>query len=115
MGSEFLFITNQPLKDSTFYFMEDNNIPGTAKRFILLFRGMSVGGGGQRIHSYKEQVKVMQKKGMNIEKFKKYLTAHQYGLPPHGGFTISLERLIMQLLKLQNIRDACLFPPVPPK
>lgn len=114
-GSEFLFVTNQPLTESTFYFMEDSDNPGTAKRFILLFRGMAIGGGGQRIHNHAEQLKIMEQRGINAINFEKYLTAHKWGLPPHGGFTISLERFVMQLLGLQHIKGATLFPPLPPK
>jgi len=108
--SDFLFITNNPIKDSAFYFMEDPEMPGTVKNWLLLFKGIGIGGGGQRIHKHKEQKQKMKNLGMDINDFNEYLTAHCYGLPPHGGFTISIERFIMQLLNLKNIKDACLFP-----
>jgi len=108
--SNFLFITNNPVKDSAFYFMEDPEMSGTVKNWLLLFNGLGVGGGGQRIHSYKEQRRKMENLGMDVKDFDEYLTAHRYGLPPHGGFTISIERFVMQLLGLKNIKEACLFP-----
>ena len=81
-----------------------------AESFDLLFRGLEITTGGQRIHDYNEQVAKMEKFGMNPDDLKVYLDIHKYGMPPHGGLGIGLERLVMKLLGLQNIREASLFP-----
>jgi nondiscriminating aspartyl-tRNA synthetase len=71
---------------------------------------MEVTTGGQRIHDYDMQVDKMKRLGMNISDFESYLMAHKYGLPPHGGFGLGLERLTMKLLNLPNVRYTCMFP-----
>ena len=78
--------------------------------FDLLFRGMEVTTGGQRIHDYQMQVAKMNRLGMDVEAFAGDLMAHKYGLPPHGGFGIGLERLTAKLLGFDNVRRATLFP-----
>lgn len=78
--------------------------------FDLLFRGLEVTTGGQRIHSYSEQASKMKSRGMNIDAFKSYLMAHKYGLPPHGGMGIGLERLTAKLIGFENVRRATKFP-----
>lgn len=108
--TDFVFITNPPLDECTFYFMEDARLPGTGKSWRLLCKGLDVASGGQRIHSYEDQVARMLSLGMDPSDFAQYLMAHRYGLPPHGGFAVSLERLIMKLLDLPNIKEACIFP-----
>lgn len=108
--SEFLFIANPPLKDCNFYFMEDSEHVGHGKCWHLLLNGLDIGGGGQRIHLLDEQKIKMEKLGMNTSDFSHYLAAHRYGLPPHGGFSISIERLVMKLLNLANIRETSIFP-----
>ena len=108
--SEFLFITHPPYSNCSFYVMEDKEMPGFGKSCDLLFRGLEIANGGQRIHSYESQRERMLELKFNIKDFEHYLTAHLYGLPPHGGFAISLERYIMKLIGLSNIREASLFP-----
>ena len=78
--------------------------------FDLLFRGLEVTTGGQRIHDYAQQVAKMEARGMDPAEFESYLMIHKYGMPPHGGLGIGLERLTMQLCGLDNVRKACLFP-----
>ncbi|MGE5558944.1 MAG: aspartate--tRNA(Asn) ligase [Bacillota bacterium] len=108
--AEFIFITHYPEKKRPFYAMDDPSEPGYTKSFDLLFRGLEITTGGQRIHDYQMQVEKMIKKGLNPSNFESYLMIHKYGMPPHGGLGIGLERLTMRLLGLQNIRQACLFP-----
>ena len=76
----------------------------------MLFRGLEVTSGGQRIHDYDTQVKKRIKKGMNPEDFAGYLMIHQYGTCPHGGLGLGLERLTARLLGENNVRETCLFP-----
>lgn len=109
-GSDFVFVTHYPSKKRPFYAMDDKENPKFTLSFDLLFKGMEVTTGGQRIHSYEEQVEKMIKRGMNPEEFESYLMLHKYGVPPHGGLGIGLERLTMKLIDEQNIRETTLFP-----
>lgn len=109
-GSDFVFVTHYPEKKRPFYAMNDPADPKYTLSFDLLFRGMEVTTGGQRIHSYDEQVEKMIKRGMDPENFTSYLMIHKHGMPPHGGFGLGLERLTMKLLNFTNVRNAALFP-----
>ena len=109
-GADFVFVTHYPVKKRPFYAMDDPENPKYTLSFDLLFRGMEVTTGGQRIHDYQQQVEKMLSKGMHPEEFESYLMIHKHGMPPHGGLGIGLERLTMKLCGLDNIRDACLFP-----
>lgn len=109
-GADFVFVTHYPVKKRPFYAMDDPENPRYTLSFDLLFRGMEVTTGGQRIHDYGEQVAKMRSKGMNPEEFQSYLMIHKHGIPPHGGLGIGLERLTMKLCGLDNVRYACLFP-----
>ena len=88
----------------------DPKNPKEAFSFDLLFRGLEVTTGGQRIHDYDQQVQKMLDRGMHPEEFRDFLTIHQHGMPPHGGLGIGLERLTMKLCGLENVREASLFP-----
>ncbi len=109
-GSDFVFVTHYPAKKRPFYAMDDPADPKFTLSFDLLFRGMEVTTGGQRIHDYDAQVAKMLSKNMHPEEFKDYLSIHKHGMPPHGGLGIGLERLTMKLCGLENVRYACLFP-----
>lgn len=109
-GSEFVFVTHYPSKKRPFYAMESKENPAETLSFDLLYRGLEITTGGQRIHSYEEQTKKMQRLGMDTELFKSYLLMHKYGMPPHGGFGLGLERLTARILNLPNVRSACAFP-----
>lgn len=108
--SEFIFVTHFPTAKRPFYAMDDPSDPRAALSFDLLFRGLEITTGGQRIHDYNEQVAKMERMGLNPAEFESYLAIHKYGMPPHGGLGIGLERLLMKLLDLQNVRQASLFP-----
>lgn len=109
-GSEFVFVTHYPSKKRPFYAMESRENAEETLSFDLLFRGLEITTGGQRIHDYQEQVEKMQKRNMNIEQFESYLMMHQYGMPPHGGLGLGLERFTSKLLEQENVRYATLFP-----
>ena len=109
-GSDFVFVTHYPSKKRPFYAMDDPADPKFTLSFDLLFRGLEVTTGGQRIHDYKEITAKMEKRGMNPEDIASYLMIFKYGMPPHGGLGIGLERLTMRLLDEQNVREAALFP-----
>ena len=109
-NSDFVFITHYPSKKRPFYAMDDPENPKFTLSFDLLFRGMEITTGGQRIHDYQMQVNKMKSRDMDPEDFKSYLSIFKYGMPPHGGLGIGLERLTMKLLDMNNIRYASLFP-----
>ena len=71
---------------------------------------MEIASGAQRIHDYELLIKRMDELGMNKENFADYLKAFRYGMPPHGGFGYGIERFLMRLLNLKNIRECILFP-----
>lgn len=109
-GSDFVFVTHYPSKKRPFYAMDDPEDPKFTLSFDLLFRGLEVTTGGQRIHDYREITAKMEKRGMDPEDIASYLMIFKYGMPPHGGLGIGLERLTMRLLDEQNVREASLFP-----
>lgn len=109
-GSEFVFVTHFPTEKRPFYTMDDPEAPGTTRSFDLLFRGLEITTGGQRIHDYGTQVEKMRRFGLDPEDFRDYLQAHEYGLPPHGGLAIGMERLAARLLEVENIRYTTMFP-----
>lgn len=110
LNSDFIFITHYPSKKRPFYTMDDPEDPEFTLSFDLLFRGLEITSGGQRIHDYNEQVAKMKKCGMNPDAFETYLMFHKYGAPPHGGLGLGLERLTMHLLGFKNVREATMFP-----
>lgn len=109
-GSDFVFVTHYPGRKRPFYTMDDPEDPRYTLSFDLLFRGVEITTGGQRIHNYGQQVEKLKAWGMEPEDFSGYLLFHKHGAPPHGGLGIGLERLTMQLCGLDNIRRASLFP-----
>ncbi len=107
---DFVFVTHYPSKKRPFYAKDDPEDNRFTLSFDLLFRGMEVTTGGQRIHDYQEQVDKMIAKGLDPEGFENFLMIHKYGMPPHGGLGFGLERLCMKLFDDNNIRFSALFP-----
>ena len=110
LGCPFLFVTHYPTSARPFYVQEDPENPDVTLSFDLLFRGLEITSGGQRVHDYDVQVAKLRRFGLDPADFEGYLMTHKYGVPPHGGLGLGLERLTMQLLGLDNIRWAALFP-----
>lgn len=108
--SDFVFITHFPAAKRPFYAMDNREDARLAESFDLLFRGLEITTGGQRIHDYDEQVDKMRRMNLNPDDFESFLQIHKYGMPPHGGLGIGLERLVMQIIGLPNVRYASLFP-----
>ncbi|MGN0251807.1 MAG: aspartate--tRNA(Asn) ligase [Oliverpabstia sp.] len=108
--ADFVFVTHYPSKKRPFYAMDDPEDERYTLSFDLLYNGLEITTGGQRIHDYKELLKKIEKKGMTPDGLEQYLDAFKFGMPPHGGLGIGLERLTMQLLGEDNVREACLFP-----
>jgi nondiscriminating aspartyl-tRNA synthetase len=108
--SDLVTITHFPTKKRAFYSMPDPKDPEYCLSYDLLFKGLEVSSGAQRIQSYDELVKTIKSRGMDPKGFYMYLQAFQFGMPPHGGFSYGLERTTMKLLNLENIREASLYP-----
>ena len=109
-GSDFLFVTGYPMRKRPFYTHPDPERPEFSNSFDLLFRGTELVTGGQRLHRYADYLATLEKAQLPTEPFESYLEAFRYGMPPHGGFAIGLERLLMQLTGVPNIRLATTFP-----
>ncbi len=108
--SDFVFVTHYPSKKRPFYAMDDPEDSRFTLSFDLLYKGMEITTGGQRIHDYAAILEKMAKRGMDPEDIRDYLMIFKYGMPPHGGLGIGLERLTMRLLDEQNVRETTLFP-----
>lgn len=107
---DFVFVTHYPSKKRPFYAMDDPEDTRYTLSFDLLYHGLEITTGGQRIHDLSMLEEKIQEKGMTEEGLEQYLDAFRFGMPPHGGLGIGLERLTMQLLGEDNVREACLFP-----
>ena len=110
LGSDFLFVTSYPTEKRPFYTMPAPHDPTVTNGFDLLFRGTELVTGGQRIHVYSQLVQAARAKGIAPESIVGYLEAFRFGMPPHGGFAIGLERFVMLMAGLGNLREASLFP-----
>ena len=108
--ADFVFVTHYPSKKRPFYAMDDPEDPTYTLSFDLLFRGMEITTGGQRIHDYHELLAKMEKRGMTDEGMEQYLSAFKHGMPPHGGLGIGMERLTMKMMNEDNVRETTLFP-----
>lgn len=109
-GTDLVFVTDWKVEKRPFYSMAKKENPTLTNTFDLLCAGTEITSGGQRRHTYDAMVEGILMKGMDPEDFADYLSIFKYGMPPHGGFGMGLERLTMTLLKLKNIREASLFP-----
>ncbi len=108
--SDFVFVTHYPSKKRPFYAMDDPEDTSVTLSFDLLYKGLEITTGGQRNHDYQMILEKMEKRRMDPEDIKDYLMIFKYGMPPHGGLGIGLERLTMRLLDEQNVRETSLFP-----
>lgn len=109
-GADFVFVTHYPSKKRPFYAMDDPTDPTYTLSFDLLYHGLEITTGGQRIHDYQMLLDKIEKRGMTIEGMEQYLAVFKYGMPPHGGLGIGLERLTMKLIGEDNVRETTLFP-----
>ncbi|MBU0999799.1 aspartate--tRNA(Asn) ligase [Patescibacteria group bacterium] len=109
-GSDFVTVTHFPTKAKPFYTMPDQENPEYSLSYDLLFKGVEILSGSQRINDYKQLVENIRNRGMNPDNFKMYLQAFKFGMPTEGGFSFGLERVTMLVLNLANVREASLFP-----
>ncbi|HSX26272.1 MAG TPA: aspartate--tRNA(Asn) ligase [Chlamydiales bacterium] len=110
VGTDLLFIIDWKTAKRPFYAFPKEENPELTNTFDLLCAGTEITSGGQRRHTYESMLEGIRSKGMDPANFADYLSIFQFGMPPHGGFGMGLERLTMTLLKLKNIREASLFP-----
>jgi len=108
-GYDLYYIVEYPEEAKPFYIMEKDGTD-LSFSFDLDYKGQEISSGGQREHRYPELLKRMEKKGLNPEDFGSYLDAFRYGMPPHGGWGIGVDRVVTKVLDLPNVREAILFP-----
>jgi len=109
-NSDFLFITHYPWKEKPFYTMPNKENPEETLGFDLIFKGVEIATGSQRIHKYEELVENMRKKGVNPKGLEFYLETFKFSMPPHGGWGLGSERIIQLILNLGSVKEAVLFP-----
>jgi nondiscriminating aspartyl-tRNA synthetase len=109
-GTEFLFVVGYPMVKRPFYTHPQPDRPEFSNSFDLLFRGLELVTGGQRLHRYADYLSVLSARGISPEPFAGYLDAFAYGMPPHGGCALGLERWVARLANVPNIRETTLFP-----
>jgi len=110
LGSDFVFVTHFPTKKRPFYTHVDPENPEFTRSFDLLFRGLEMCSGSQRVHDYDTLIERIKEKGLDPAKFDFYLQAFKYGIPPHGGIGMGLERLTAKFCGVPNVKEATLFP-----
>jgi nondiscriminating aspartyl-tRNA synthetase len=109
-GSDFLFVVGYPMAKRPFYTHPDPQRPEFSNSFDLLFRGLELSTGGQRLNLYPDYVAALANRGMDLDSMSWYLEAFRHGMPPHGGFAIGLERWVAQIIGAPNVRETTLFP-----
>jgi nondiscriminating aspartyl-tRNA synthetase len=109
-ASDFVFVSGFPLAKRPFYTHPDPARPDFSNSFDLLFRGLELVTGGQRLHRYTDYLSALEARGQDPAPFQSYLDAFKYGMPPHGGFALGLERWVARLAGVANVRETTLFP-----
>ncbi|PWR06077.1 aspartate--tRNA(Asn) ligase [Micromonospora acroterricola] len=109
-GSDFLFVTGYPMAKRPFYTHPDPARPAYSNGFDLLFRGLELVTGGQRLHRHADYLAALEARGESVEPYAGYLDAFRHGMPPHGGFAIGLERFVARLVGAANVREVTAFP-----
>jgi nondiscriminating aspartyl-tRNA synthetase len=109
-GSDFLVVEGYPTANRAFYSHPDPADPHWSRAFDLIFRGIELVSGAQRLHRYADYVATLAERGYPYEPYASYVEAFRRGIPPHGGFAIGLERWVGRLVEAANIREVTLFP-----
>ena len=109
-GSDFVFVVGYPMAKRPFYTHPEPDRPEYSNSFDLLFRGVELVTGGQRLHRYSDYLAALAARGESPESYASYLDTFRHGMPPHGGFAIGLERFVARLIGAANIRETTLFP-----
>lgn len=108
--SEFFFVNRFPFAVKPFYVMRVDDNPAWARSIDLMFKGMEMSSGGQREHRYEKIISQIKEKDLNLDSLKWFTEVFKYGVPPMGGFSLGIERFVMQMLDIENVREATLFP-----
>jgi len=103
-------VTGYPMAKRPFYTHPDPARPGYSNGFDLLFRGLELVTGGQRLHRHEDYLAALAERGEDPGPYAGYLQVFAHGMPPHGGFAIGLERWTARLTGAANVRSAALFP-----
>jgi nondiscriminating aspartyl-tRNA synthetase len=109
-GSEFLFVTGYPMAKRPFYTHPDPARPAYSNSFDLIFRGLELVTGGQRLHRHADYLAALAERGQDPASYAGYLQVFEHGMPPHGGFAIGLERWTARVTGAANVRQVTLFP-----
>jgi nondiscriminating aspartyl-tRNA synthetase len=109
-GSDFVAVEGYPMVKRPFYTHPQPSDPRWSNSFDLLFKGVELVTGGQRLHRYSDYLAALQARGESPEAYNTYLQAFRHGMPPHGGFAIGLERFVSRLTGAENVREVTLFP-----
>lgn len=109
-GSDFVAVTGYPAAKRPFYTHPQPDDPRFTNSFDLLFRGLELVTGGQRLHVYGDYERALAARGESTAEYATYLQAFRHGMPPHGGFAIGLERWTARLVEADNVRRVTLFP-----
>ena len=109
-GTDFVAVTHYPTEKRPFYAMDDPENPHLTLSFDLLYKGLEITTGGQRIHRYEDYMEKMKRLNLDPSLFSSFLQTFKFGMPPHGGLGLGLERLTAQICNLSNIKEATLFP-----
>jgi nondiscriminating aspartyl-tRNA synthetase len=104
-----VFVLGFPLSNRPFY-TAPRGAGGAAQSFDLLYGGLEITTGGQRLHERAQLEVALRGRGLNPDDFASHLKMFELGMPPHGGLAIGLERLTAQVMGLGNVRDATLYP-----
>jgi nondiscriminating aspartyl-tRNA synthetase len=112
-GSEFFFVNRFPFAAKPFYVMRVDEDPRWARSVDLIYKGLEVSSGGQRENRYDKLIAQIKEKGIDESGLEWFTKNFKYGVPPHGGFALGIERSVAQMLDIENIREVCLFPRTP--
>jgi nondiscriminating aspartyl-tRNA synthetase len=109
-GSDVLAVEGYPMRKRPFYTHPQPDDSRWSNSFDLIFRGLELVTGGQRLHRHSDYIAAIEGRGESPDAYAAYLSAFEHGMPPHGGFAIGLERWVSRLIEASNIREVTLFP-----
>lgn len=109
-NSDFVFLTHYPTATRAFYSLPSPEDPKFCESYDLVFRGVEIASGAERVHDYAQLKGILESRGLDPESFKDYLDIFKYGAPRHGGWGLGSERIVQKLLGLDSIKEAILYP-----
>lgn len=109
-NSDFVFLTHYPTAVRAFYSLPSPDNPKLSESYDLIFRGLEIASGAERVHDYHMLVEILKSRGLDPEQFRDYLDIFKYGAPRHGGWGLGSERIVQKLLNLSTVKEAILYP-----